>query len=260
MSEDIQEVVTETPTEQVEANPVELRAKDMGWRPLEEFNGDEVDFIDAKEFIRRQPLFDKIEHQSKSLKNVTKALEAMKTHYTRVEEAAAQKALATLKAQRKQALSEGDGDSFEVFDDEIKKTETQLDAITQSKNVPIVEEPVNHPEWQAFNSRNPWYSTEDHMKLYADKVGSKLAQQGVSPTDVLKQVEVAVRKEFPNKFRNPNKNDAPDVNSVRNQPSRKRDESVDLSDQERKIMNTLVSQGVMTKEKYLADLKQIKSR
>jgi hypothetical protein len=258
MSEVTSEVV-DTP-EPTETNPTELRAKEMGWRPLDEFNGDEVDFIDAKEFIRRQPLFDKIEHQNKHLKNVSKALEAMKVHYTRVEEAAVQKALTSLKAQRKQALSDGDGDSFEVFDDEIKKTETQLTQITNTRNTPLVEEPTIHPEWDAFNSRNPWYNTEDHMRLYADKVGAKLAQQGVSPSDVLKQVEVAIKKEFPQKFRNPNKEDAPDVSSGRNQPSRIRNENVDLSEQERKIMHTLVSQGVMTKEKYLADLKEIKSR
>ena len=83
---------------------IEEKAISMGWRPKEQFEGDEEEFIDAKEFVRRQPLFDRIESQNKQLKNVTKALEALKTHYTRVEEAAVQKAINQLKAQRKSCL------------------------------------------------------------------------------------------------------------------------------------------------------------
>jgi len=138
-----------------ELSPIEQKAISMGWRPKEQFEGDEEEFIDAKEFVRRQPLFDRIENQNKKLKNVTQALEALKGHYTRVEEAAVQKAINQLKAQRKSALADGDGDTFELIDDEIKKAETQLQQIEQVKNQPIVEETVVHPEWQAFQSRNP---------------------------------------------------------------------------------------------------------
>ena len=37
-----------------ELSAIEQRAIEMGWRPQEEFNGDEEDFIDAKEFVRRK--------------------------------------------------------------------------------------------------------------------------------------------------------------------------------------------------------------
>lgn len=238
---------------------IETRAMEMGWRPKEEFSGNEDDFIEAKEFVRRQPLFDKIESQNKHLKSVTKALEALKVHYTRVEGAAVTKAINTMKAQRKQALTDGDGDSFELFDEEIKKAESQLTQIEQVKNTPIVEEQVVNPEWDSWQNRNSWYKTEDHMKLYADKVGAKLAAQGVQPGEVLKQVEQAVRKEFPNKFVNPNKADAPNVDSSRGErkPSPKNDESF-MTDQERKVMNDLVRSKVLTKEKYISDLKAVR--
>ena len=92
MSEELNQEQLEQPSEPKHSE-VELRAMEMGWRPKEEYNGDEENFIDAKEFVRRKPLFDKIEHQGKQIKAVTKALEALKTHYTRVEEAAVQKAI-----------------------------------------------------------------------------------------------------------------------------------------------------------------------
>lgn len=259
MNENIEDNVPEVLEKQEpQHSDIEVRAMELGWKPKEEFSGNEDDFIDAKEFVRRQPLFDKIENQNRHLKSVTKALEALKMHYTRVEEAAVNKALNSLKHQRKQALTDGDGDSFELLDDEIKKAEQQLVSIEQVKNQPIVEEQVVHPEWQAFQSRNPWYTSTPYMRTFADKVGTELAAQGVAPSDVLKQVEQAVRKEFPNKFVNPNKESAPDISNSKGNPSAKRggDEGK-LSDNQRKIMNDLIRQKVLTKEEYIADLRAI---
>ena len=245
-----------------EYTPIQLRAMEMGWRPPEEFNGAEDDFIDAQEFVNRKPLFDKIETQSKQIKNVTKALEALKTHYTKVQETEFNRALATLKAQRKTALHEGDGDSFERLDDEIRDVEKQLDVVKASQDLPLVpQEPTEHPEFVNWKAKNPWYGDTRYMREYADEVGVRLAATGVPPSEVLKQVEVAVRKEFPHKFRNQNKESAPDVSTSRTGTrGSSKGESIELNDQERRIMNTLVSQGVLTKEKYIADLKAAKER
>jgi len=256
MDEDLNQEQQEAP----QLSSIEEKAIQMGWRPKEQFEGDEEEFIDAKEFVRRQPLFDRIENQNKQLKNVTKALEALKVHYTRVEEAAVQKAINQLKAQRKSALADGDGDSFELIDDEIKKAEHQLTQIEQVKNQPIVEETVVHPEWQAFQSRNPWYSNTSYMRKYADEIGQDLASKGIAPAEVLKQVEQAVRKEFPNKFVNPNKELAPNVEQSRGGNTKPvgKDSDSFMNEQEKKVMNDLVRSGLLTKEKYIADLKAVK--
>jgi len=258
MSEELNQEQLEQPSEPKHSE-VELRAMEMGWRPKEEYNGDEENFIDAKEFVRRKPLFDKIEHQGKQIKAVTKALEALKTHYTRVEEAAVQKAISQMKAQRKEALANGDGDSFELIDDEIKKAESSLAEIEKAREIPLVEEEVVNPEWNAWQSRNSWYNTAPHMKVFADQVGATLAQRGMAPAEVLKEVEKAVRKEFPQKFTNPNKASAPDVDSGGGKPKtvNKADDGF-MNEQEKKVMNDLVRTGVLTKEKYISDLKAIK--
>lgn len=258
MNED--DVLDNTPNtnDTPERPEIELRAMHMGWRPKEEFDGDEDDFIDAKEFVRRQPLFDKIETQNKQIKAVSKALEALKGHYTKVEQTAVEKAILQMKSARKDALTNGDGDRFELLDDEIKKAETQLTEIQKVQDTPIVEDAVDHPEWRAFQSRNPWYNTTSYMRKYADEIGASLAGR-LTPSEVLKEVEKAVRKEFPNKFVNPNKESAPDVDNSRKVPTKPRgvgDENK-LSDNQRKIMNDLVRQGVLTKEQYMADLKAI---
>ncbi len=237
---------------------IEQRALEMGWRPKEEFDGNEDDFIDAKEFVRRKPLFDKIDHLSRQHKATMQALNDLKTHYTKVKETEYNRALADLKKERREALREGDADRFEELDDEIDRIEEA------AKEIKVVaethQEPITHPEFVSWLSRNPWYNTTAHMRVFADDVGTRLAAQGLEPAEVLKKVEKAVREEFPNKFRNPNKDNAPNVESSGNKGSKASSgfSEADLDDRERKVMNNLVRQKLMTKEEYLADLKKIK--
>jgi hypothetical protein len=244
-----------TPPEYTE---VEQRAMEMGWRPKTEFSGDENDFIDAKEFVSRKPLFDRIEHQSKQLKRVTQTLDALKTHYTKVQETEFNRALAALKQERKAALTDGDGDKFDKLDDEIKVVESQIHEVRQAAQVVTTNE---SPEvFQKWVSKNNWYTSTDSMRLYADKVGLDLHASGVPPEDVLVRVEQAVRKEFPHKFTNPNKELAPEVGNSRVPAGKRSGGEFQLSDQERQVMNTLIKSDPVrfTKEKYISDLKKIR--
>jgi type II secretory pathway component PulM len=245
-----------------EADPIEQRALEMGWRPKEEFDGDEVDFIDAKEFVRRKPLFEKIEHQSRELKAVRKALDAFKQHYTTVQKTEYEKALRDVKAAQKQALTDGDLDKYHALGEAKDQVELEARQALEAAEQIQVENPATpHPAFAQWVSRNPWYASQQHMRVYADEVGVRLAQAGVSPEEVLKQVEIEVRKEFPTKFRNPKKDDAPSVEGKsQTRGGSKASDNVELNDQERQIMNTLVRGGHITKEKYLADLKAAKGQ
>lgn len=244
--------------EKKEPSRLEQEALSMGWKPREEFDGEDDDFIDAKEFVRRKPLFDRLEQQSKQLKNVNKTLEQLKGHYTKMREVEFNRALAELKAARKQAITDGDGDRYELIDDRMKVVEQEAaKVIAESKQEPEGPDPQ---EFQAWTSTNSWYQKDDAMTAYADSVGNKLRTQveagELTPLQVLKKVEQAVRAEFPHKFRNPNKDNAPNVSEGK-QPSKKSGD-ISLDEQETKIMNNLVRSGVMTKEQYLSDLRKAK--
>ncbi len=254
-----QELNTEdTGQEQVGFTEIEQRAIDMGWRPKDEFSGEDDDFVDAKEFVARKPLYDKISQQSKQIKNVTQAVEALKNHYGKVQETEYQRALSDLKEQRKQALIEGDADKFTSIDDKIKTTEREVSEIQRVQETPIVkEEQAVHPEFAAFQNRNPWYGSVKYMKDFADELGGRLAST-MSPGEVLKEVERAIRKEFPHKFTNPNKDSAPDVGTAKSQGRSTKNDSFELNEQEARIMNTLVRSGTITKDQYISDLKKIK--
>lgn len=238
---------------------IEQRALEMGWRPREEFDGIDDDFVDAKEFISRKPLYDKISQQSKQIKNVSKALDALKDHYTKVQVTEYERAMKDLRAQRREAFVQGDIDAVEKAEEQIKQAEQQFNEIKESaESIKVDNEPVLNPVFINWKNRNPWYESTGYMREYADEVGRKLHTSGLEPSEVLKEVEKAVRKEFPNKFRNPNKEDAPDVSSGRQASGTPKGAKYQLTEQERNIMNTLVRSKVMTEEQYIADLKKAK--
>ena len=252
MSEELNQNTEQT--EKPAPSEMEQKALEMGWRPREEFDGNEDDFIDAKEFVRRKPLFDKIDHTNRELKNVKKALGSFKQHYSKVEEVAVQKAIAQLKAARKEALSEGDGDRFDAIDEQLQNAQTQLRQIEAVKNQPVVDESEPHPDFVQFTQRNGWYQNDSELTKFADNLGMGLAATGMKPTEVLAEIEKQVRSRFPAKFRNSRKEEAPDVDASRGNSSNKSDKFV-LTEEETKIMNTLVRSGALTKEKYIADIK-----
>src|ERR1700744_197602 len=101
-----------------EYTPIQLKAIDQGWKPKEEYEGDESDFIDAPEFVRRGELFSKIERQSQEIKATKSAIEALRHHNAKIEQLAYQRAMRDLQKQQKQAIAEGDTQrAFEIIDE-----------------------------------------------------------------------------------------------------------------------------------------------
>lgn len=250
------EQVVEQTQEQVAVSPIEQRAMEMGWRPREEFDGSDDDFIDAKEFVRRKPLFDAIEEKSRRLRNVEKTLETFKGHYSKVKEVEYARALADLKKERKQAIIDGDVDALEAAEEKISEVQTQVEEMKQVQ-AEQPEEPTAHPVFVNWVNRNKWYQTTPHMRVYADEIGLRLQRQGLSPDEVLKQVEKAVKDEFPNKFVNPNKASAPSVSSPSRQGRASASDAFDMPAEDKRIMDSLVRSGTITKEEYMKDYKKI---
>lgn len=261
MTEEVkkEEPKKEEPAAKPEPSKIELQALEMGWRPKEEFEGEEDDFIDAKEFVRRKPLFDRLDQQGKQLKTLNKTLDQLKEHYTKVRENEYKRALAELKSARQQAITDNDGARFEVVDDRIKQVEKEAAVVLAEAKA----EPDNRPdpaELEGWMGRNTWYNKDDAMTAYADRVGNKYHDKVVAgeltPYQVLQRVEAEVKKEFAHKFRNPNKDTAPNISEGKQTSSKA--ESFQLDDQERKIMENFVRQKIMTKEEYIRDLKLAK--
>jgi len=259
MSEELNtEVVETSPSEtSKELSPMEQKALEQGWRPKEEFNGDPESFIDAAEFVRRGELFSKIEHQSKELKQVRQALEALKDHHSKVKETEYKRALASLDSARKQALADGEHDRFFALEEkieEVKAEKAEFDA--ELKSVPTETTSIQPPqEFVNWVNQNKWYESDKAMRAYADRLGAELASS-YPPATVLTMVEKEVKKEFSHKFTNP-KSSRPMAVEPAGRGGTKSD-SFALSSDERDIMRKFVRSGVMSEQEYIAELKKVK--
>jgi len=253
--ENLQEVQGE---QKVEYSQTELKAIEQGWVPKDQFIGEEDSFVDAKEFLKRGELFDKIDKQSRELKAVKKALDSMKEHYSKVEEASYQRALKELKESQKEALQNGDLDKFHEIGDQIDEAKRQAEINKTIASRDFTPEAPPAPEFVAWTNRNPWYNSHKYMRDFADELGVTLYNQGVPKTEVLKRVEEEVRKEFPNKFINPNKENAPNVQSSKGQGTTRKAGDFEMTDEERRVMNSFIQSGALTKDEYIRDLKKIK--
>lgn len=245
-----------------ELTPTQQEALGQGWVPKDDFEGDPEKWVEAGEFLRRGELFRKIESQSKEMKDLKRALNELAKHNSKIREVEYQRALDSLKTEKKTALSEGDADKVVEIDDRIDLVKAQQRQQAM-ESVQQVQQQVQeiHPELRNWMNKNPWYETTASMRGWADARGVELAQEGKSPNEVLSTLEKEVKTRFSEKFYNPNREKASAVETTR--PSRttaKASADYELSDVEKQVMNTLVKQGVLTKDEYITQLKAVKEK
>lgn len=247
----------ETQEQVAELSPVEQEAVAQGWVPKEQFEGDESKWVEAAEFVRRGELFRKIDSQNREIKEVRKSLAALKDHYTKVRETEYKRALAVLKADKVAAQTDGEFDKAEQLADEIKQVEQEAAELREAAEEVQTEQAL-HPDIEAWISRNSWYKTNARMKVVADAIGAEAASQGITGPALLRAIDVEIRKEFPSKFINPNRDKPSSVESGSTSTKGKSKDSFKLTEQEEKIMHSLVRDKVLTKEQYLADIKALR--
>lgn len=244
-----------------ELTPTQQEALNQGWVPKDDFDGDPEKWVEAGEFLRRGELFRKIESQSREMKELKKALNELAKHNSKIREVEYQRALDSLKQEKKTALSEGDADKVVEIDDRIDLVKAQQRQQAQEV-VQQAQQQVQeiHPELRNWMNKNPWYEQTASMRGWADARGVELAQEGKSPNEVLSILEKEVKTRFSEKFHNPNRDKPGAVEPpVRNRAA-KASVEFELSDVEKQVMNTLIKSGTLTKEEYIEQLKAVKDR
>lgn len=237
-------------------NALEDRARAMGWRPQEEWEGAPEEWIDAKEYVGRKPLFDHMSVMRRELKETQKALRALTEHHQKVRENEYKRAIEDLKSAKKAAFDAGDTDKIVEIDDKL--TDIKAQAIAQEK---ADQQPVNrvHPNFIAWVERNSWYAQNPELRAKADEIGTghALMHPDKSPDEVLEYVEREIKKSF----RNPNKDRPSAVDGASNKEKPAGSKStVVLTEQEEAVMKTLVRNGVMTKEEYMTEISRNRTR
>jgi len=250
-----EEQVQEAPQE-AQAPSIEDVAKEQGWRPKEEYEGDPSKWVSAETFVAKGELIEKIEALGKELKSQKKANQMLLEHHQKIKVSEFQRAVEFLKTEKKRAYEEGDVDRIMEIDDQIANVkETQK----MQQNQAVIEEPDPHPEFLTWTKENRWYEKDSELREEADILGTTYAKRNPNktPLEVLEWTSKQIKKIYPDKFTNPNRN-KPSAVEGGSTSSSKRIEDYPLTEEERRAMMTFVRTGIMTKDEYIKDLKAIK--
>lgn len=271
MSEELNVVVdTNTPEPVVEnqlaqndvtpaVDSYEAQAREQGWKPKEEYEGDPEKWRSSKEFVERGELFSKIDSMGKELKETRKALKMLQEHNAKIKETEYKRAVDELKTLQKKHLEEGNSDGY------LETTELLTDLKAEQKAREVVNQnapaPVD-PRFTEWVATNKWYSASPEMRQYADVVGIGYAQQNpnLDPEEVLQYVTAQVKARYRDKFLNPNRTKPSSVEGTNTTSSPKKESGIELTDDERRVMNTFIRTGAMTKEEYIAQVKQMRGK
>lgn len=236
--------------EEAQVDKYAEKAKALGWRPQEEYEGDPEEWVDAKEFVKRKPLYDKNHKLDKKVKDLEKTVHDLTNHLGKVSEVAYKKAIADLEARRDEAIDLGDRQQVKEIDKAIKEVEA-----VKPENAPAVDPALK--EWEAENGK--WFYADEEITTFGIAHCQTYFTRNPGKTweDALPGMEKAIKKAFPEKFENPKRKDPPPVETGGSHGGKKTFTRSDLNEEQRKVLSRFVRQGVMSEEEYIKGLVEI---
>ena len=227
----------QVPAASVEAVPapemseVERKARELGWKSKEEREAEGKSnsyFVEPDEYVRRKPLFDRIETQNRELRDLKEAQRKQQEYLAKVRKESYDQALRDIEARREMAVQEADTIEFRRLDDQHRKIQEDL------RNDPMVNQvqaPGLSEDLQAFVGRNQsWYNEANpenaKMKAAAEAVDTYLTRQAkidnrqIDVREHLSAIESEVKRLFPHRFSNSAAQGAPISPSVVNTVAR----------------------------------------
>lgn len=257
----------EVEAEEVDEIPsYEQEAREDGWRPLEEWDGDPDDWVDAKEFNFRGKLMKRIQQQSSELNNIKKenkevkdALRALGEHNKKIAEQEYKRAVKDLKQRKVEALENNEHQTVLEIDDQIEDLQTAHRELAAEQDEVVPDKESDKPDslpgpvqkW-LDSDKNSWYHEDAIMRGAADALYVEyLGKHPEDFTGALEHVENNMRKRFPNELggqQKPGKSAVTEpsgrASASKKQGRTKKFTSRDLNDEQRTVAQTFVRQGV----------------
>lgn len=175
-------------------DPIAELASKMGWAPKDQYRGDPDEWKPADEFILASKDINR--NLSKELRSVRDGLSRMeRTHSQILEDKLAEKD-AYWRNVHARAVEEGNVELAE-------RAMTERVTLKQAAPQPSNDMPS---ETQDFIARHKtWWEGDPLARVRAEEIAASLAQRGVPVPEQLRQVERAIKKEFPEHFPAPAK-------------------------------------------------------
>ena len=158
---------------------------------------------------------------------------------------AVENAIKKLMVDRKDAIDDADHERVAQIDQQIENEKS----VAKSESNPILDEWIR---------QNPWYIKDNDLGLEADIIAKQLQDTGrfgANDQDyrkLLEQVEKRTKSAFPDRFKNPKKDNPSDVESSRQSPANSSKKTyADLPDDAKKACDQFVRDKILTREQYL---------
>lgn len=240
--------------QEVKASADEEKARRLGWRPLDEFQGDPDRWVEASEFLergeRQVPLLRaNLQKAEKRIEQMEATLHKFAEHHKKTEENAYKKAIEDLKKQRAEALTNFDGEK-------LNEVETKLEQLREKKPAePVYQppQPVNN-EFAEWEQRNQWALSPVGSAAateIANEIRNSPECQGLQGVQFLDKVTLEVKKRYPQLFpdlNNPTRNEPAKVGSGR-PASRKKQKSIkDLPQEAQQAFHDFKRMGLIDDE------------
>jgi hypothetical protein len=183
-----------------ERSQVEVLAGKMGWNPDYEGEGAksaEQFILDSREIM--DGMTKRMRNQGKQLEEMNLAVSELKNHNETVyqlEVAKLKREIKTLKANRKEAIENGDTERVAEIDEQIEDL----------NNVPAPKKatPATPQEFSDWHEKNEWYESDNELTEFANRLSAGFKEdavfQALPLTKRLKKIEKLVKAEFPEKF------------------------------------------------------------
>lgn len=189
---DIEAVEGEAEAHEVEAVDVRALASEMGWSPREKWTGDPALWRDEGAFLKSTVGINRRLQQD--LKEIRRTSEKMERVAASIAQRQIADAVAEVEARHADAVDKGDLAAANKAAKDMARLERET-APAESSN----EE--DDPDVADFVKRNAaWYNRDEEATAFAVSLSQRLAAKEVPVPDQLRQVEVAMRKRFPEHY------------------------------------------------------------
>lgn len=161
---------------------VESIARELGWRPKDEFTLGEDRWVDAPAYLRSRG--DKLTEARNTAKNARDDARRVAATTERMAERARQEERGRLERELAQHKDAGDTDA----------------AVEAARRLERVSAPQTPPETAAWIAKNPWFDANPEARALAFGVVERKTAAGASMSEQLEAAETEVRKRFPELF------------------------------------------------------------
>ena len=232
-------------------------AKRQGWVPKEEFTGPEDKWTDAENFVKRGKEINAIlrkdnEFLKREVAEMKSTMMEFKKFHAETEKRAYERAMSDLREQKKEAIAAGDGEKVLQVDDAIDELKTARKEEKAAAPAPNQIDPA-FIEWQ---EENKWFGKDTELTAEANLIGEVVKRQNPTliGTEFLDEVTKRVKRMYPEKFTNANRNKPNPVEGSTAKPAGQRGKSFnDLPPEAKAACQKFEKQGLMTKEQYLKE-------